>query len=116
MNVRFQADADFNHIIRRALVRREPAIDFQTAPAAELEGLADPEVLAIAAQEDRVLVSHDVKTMPQHFADFVAHSRSSGVIIVPQHAPVSRVADDLHLIWRATEAEEWHNRIRFLPL
>lgn len=36
MNVRFQADADFNHIIRRALVRREPAVDFQTAPAAKL--------------------------------------------------------------------------------
>lgn len=73
-------------------------------------------MLAIAAQENRVLVSHDVKTMPQHFADFVAHSHSPGVIIVPQHAPVSRVAADLHLIWRATEAEEWHNRVRFLPL
>lgn len=116
MNIRFQADADFNHIIRRALLRREPAVDFQTAPVAELEGLADPEVLAIAAQEDRVLVSHDVKTMPQHFADFVAHSPSPGVIIVPQHVPVSRVVGDLHLIWRATDAEAWHNQIRFLPL
>ncbi|MFB6232154.1 MAG: DUF5615 family PIN-like protein [Salinibacter sp.] len=82
MKVRFQADADFNHINRRALVRREPAVDFQTVPAAELEGLEDPEVLVIAAQEDRVLVSHDVKTMPRHFADFVGHSQRPGVIIV----------------------------------
>lgn len=116
MNVRFQADADLNHIIRRALLRREPAVDFQTATAAELAGLEDPEVLAIAAHEDRVLVSHDVKTMPQHFADFVTNSNSPGVIIVPQHVSVSRVAEDLHLIWLATEAEAWHNRIRFLPL
>ena len=64
MKVRFQADADFNHIIRRALLRREPAVDFQTAHAADLAGLEDPDVLAIAARDDRLLVSHDVKTMP----------------------------------------------------
>jgi hypothetical protein len=31
MKVRFQADADLNQIILLATIRREPAIDFQTA-------------------------------------------------------------------------------------
>ena len=44
MSVRFQADADLNHIIVKAMLRREPSIDFQTAHTAGLVGLRDPEV------------------------------------------------------------------------
>lgn len=45
MNVRFQADADLHQMIVTALIRREPGIDFQTATAAQLQGLSDPQVL-----------------------------------------------------------------------
>jgi hypothetical protein len=38
MSVRFQADADLNHIIVKATLRREPSIDFQTAYTAGLVG------------------------------------------------------------------------------
>jgi hypothetical protein len=116
MSIRFQADADFNHVILRAVQRREPAVDFRSAPAADLAGLADPDVLAAAAQNRRLLVTHDARTMPYHFATFVADAQSTGVLIVPQRLPIARVADDLLLIWQATEADEWKNRIRFLPL
>jgi hypothetical protein len=50
MKVRFQADADFNRIIIKAALRREPTIDFQTAEAANLVGLDDPEVLGDCRQ------------------------------------------------------------------
>ena len=72
MKPRFKADADLNQMILLASTRREPGIDFQTAVAAGLSGLSDPEVLAISAQEGRILVTHDRKTMPKHFADFIA--------------------------------------------
>jgi hypothetical protein len=39
MNVRFQADADLNHVIVKAMLRREPNIDFQTAHTAGPGGL-----------------------------------------------------------------------------
>jgi Domain of unknown function (DUF5615) len=87
MNVRFQADADLHQMIVTALVRREPSVDFQTATAAGLEGLRDPHVLERAATEGRVLVSHDQSTMPQHFATFIQHQQSAGLLIVPQHLP-----------------------------
>jgi Domain of unknown function (DUF5615) len=67
MIVRFQADANLNQIILLAARRREPALDFQTALQAELSGVDDPEVLARAAHEGRILVTHDRKTMPRHF-------------------------------------------------
>jgi hypothetical protein len=116
MSIRFQADADLNQMIVLATIRREPSIDFQTAPAAGLAGLADPLVLKRAAQAGRVLVSHDQRTMPRHFCDFVAEETSPGVIIVPQHLSVAAAAEDLLLIWTMTEPEEWTNRLFFLPV
>ena len=36
MAIRFQADADLNHLLVSAVLRREPKIDFQTAFQAKL--------------------------------------------------------------------------------
>lgn len=116
MRVCFQADADLNHIIVKATLRYRPAIDFRSALSANLVGLSDAEVLALAATTGRVLVTHDRKTMPSHFAAFIEHSQSSGVIIVPQRLPVRSVVEDLILIWTASETEEWINRLQILPL
>lgn len=63
MKIRFQADADFNQILLLATVRRESAIDFQTATAAALAGLVDEQVLTRAADDGRLLVTHDRRTM-----------------------------------------------------
>lgn len=88
MTIRFQADADLNADIVMGLLRRERGIDFQTAEVAGLHGLADPVVLLRAAQEKRLLVSHDRKTMPKHFAAFTSTHTSSGLLIVPQRLSV----------------------------
>ncbi len=116
MKIRFQADADLNQIIVKAVLRREPAIDFKTAHTANLSALDDIEVLGFAAKEGRVLVTHDHKTMPKLFADFIMAETSSGVLIISQKLPVARAAEELILIWIASEAEEWINKVRFLPL
>lgn len=52
---RFQADENLNAKIIAGLIRRESSLDFQTAKAAGILGLSDPEVLAIAAREGRIL-------------------------------------------------------------
>jgi hypothetical protein len=116
MKPRFQADADFNVTILSALVRREPAIDIQTAATAGLKGRPDPEVLALAADEGRTLLTHDHKTMPRHFGAFIGRRESPGVLVVPQHLPVSAAVEELLLVWGATDASEWINRIAYLPL
>jgi hypothetical protein len=48
--IRFLADADFNSTILRGCRRREPTMDFLSANDANLEGVPDPDVLAIAAE------------------------------------------------------------------
>lgn len=116
MKVRFQADADLKHAIVNATMRREPAIDFQTAAAADLAGRDDSEVLAIAARDGRVLVSHDHRTMPSHFGEFTSNNASPGVVIASQRLPISVVVEELLLMWSASDSDEWVNRIAHLPL
>jgi hypothetical protein len=70
VKVRFLADADLNKAIVSGVLRRESSLDFLTAQAAGLRRMTDPEVLALAAEQQRVLVSHDVGTMPAHFRAF----------------------------------------------
>jgi hypothetical protein len=88
----FQADNDLRSSIRTGVLRQEPSVDFQSAFAARLDGIPDPEVLQLAMAQNRILISHDENSMPGHFRDFVKRgNRSPGVLIVPQGSPVGRV-------------------------
>ena len=62
--VRFLADADLNEGIVAGYLRREPTTDFLSANEANREGLPDPKLLALATEQNRILVSHDFQTMP----------------------------------------------------
>lgn len=81
--VRFLADASLHHAIVSGCRRREPAIDFLSALEADLEGVPDPDVLLFAAQQDRILVTSDLRTMPQYFGEFLlAHGHCPGIFLV----------------------------------
>jgi len=116
MRLRFQADADFNQKIVAGIRRREPAIDFQSAREGGVIGRPDPEVLAQAASEGRVLVSHDRQTMPGHFWHLIEKQPSPGLVIISQDLDIGRAIEELLLVWAASESEEWENAIIFLPL
>ena len=79
--------------------------------------MSDPEVLALAAERQRVLVSHDVGAMTAHFRAFrTAGKQSSGVFLIPQKLDVGTAINELALIWLVSEAPEWENRLAWLPL
>ena len=77
--------------------------------------LPDPDVLARAAEDGRILVTHDLQTMPRHFAAFITTRQSAGLLLIPQHLPIASAVDDLLLIWSTIEAEEWKNLICISP-
>ena len=92
-------------------------MDFQAASEARagagLHSLSDLQVLTLTAQEGRIVVTHDHRTMPGHFATFITTQASPGVIIIPQHL-LRRVAVEwLLTIWGASEAEEGVNHLIF---
>jgi hypothetical protein len=98
------------------LRRREPSVDFQGAHDGGVVGAADPDVLRIAAASGRILISHDRKTMPAHLVHFLEQRSSPGVIIVSQDLDIGAAIEELLLIWAATEAEEWVDRLGFVPV
>ena len=51
-----------------------------------------------------------------HFAELVGRRSSPGLIIVSQDLDIGAAIEDLLLLWAATEAAEWVDRIGFVPL
>lgn len=114
MKLRFQADADIDPDIRKGLLRREPAIDFRPAAGVIPDGTLDPEVLALAANDDRVLVSGDLRTMGVHFQDFVSTRESPGVLLIPSSRSIGAAIEGLLLAWLNWTPEDLRNRISWL--
>ena len=79
-------------------------------------GLSDPDVLLLAARAGRILVSHDRKTMPRHFAKVIGDWSSPGLLIVAQDLEIGVAIEELLLIWSATDASEWIDQIGYLPV
>lgn len=116
MSIRFLADADLDAEIVRGVRRHEPSIDFKSANDAGLEGILDPEVLELAADAGRILVSHDTSTIPVHFAARLRLGlKSPGVLLALQSADVGRVIEALLIIWSASREDEWIDQIHYLP-
>jgi len=112
---RLQGDADLNEDILNGLLRRESAIDFKSAAEAGIRGLSDWEVLQVAKDEGRILVSHDRRTMPAVFGEFVRNSASPGLFLISQSTKVLPAIEGILLVWAASEHEEWANRIVAIP-
>ena len=114
---RFLADHNLNDHIVLSVSRREPSVDFVRAREVGLADRPDDEVLAFAAKNGFLLVSHDVNTMPGHAYERVAAQQAmTGLFMVRQTLLLGSVVDSLLLVWSASEMEEWRGQVRFLPL
>ena len=113
MTIRFQADNDLDRAIVRGVLRRCPAVDFQFEA---IHAIDDLTVLHLSANQGRILVSHDRRTMSAHFARLLQRQSSPGLILVPQDLDIGAAIEDLLLIWAASDAGEWRDRIDYLPL
>ena len=115
--LRLLTDENFNHDIVRGLRMRLPALDCVVVQQAGLAGSADDKLLEIAAMEDRVLVTHDVKTMTAHAYDRLAMGlEMPGMIVVPNDLDVGRAVSDLELAVECLEKQEVKEQIRYLPI
>jgi ACT domain-containing protein len=53
--------------------------------------------------------------MPAEFGLFVISQSSSGVLIISQSLPIGKAIEALILVWEASTAEEWIDRIVTFP-
>lgn len=115
--LRLLSDENFHGPVVRALLARVPGLDLARVQDVGLMGVADPDVLAWAAQEGRILLSHDKKTIPRFAAARItAGEPMPGVFMVPLTMPTGQAIDELELLATATAMDEWSDVVKFLPL
>jgi len=115
--LRLLIDQDLDHVILRALLLRVQNLDVITAHQVGLSNASDPELLAWAAEHERVIITHDRRTMPYHATSRIAKAEKiAGIIIVSRQLPVSQVIDDLEIIVSCSDMVEWENVVKHLPL
>jgi hypothetical protein len=115
VSIRYLADEDLNGGIVLGLRAREPAIDIFDVKSSALRGMKDPDLLELAAQQDRILITNDRHTMTRHFRDRIVAGKSApGVFIVPQQpSAIGDIIEWLLLVWTASHPNEWRDRIVF---
>lgn len=76
----------------------------------------DPTILLWAERENRILISADCSTLPEHLtAHLTAGHHSPGVFLIRPGTSFSALVDHLTLVAHSSEDYEWRNRIEFIP-
>jgi hypothetical protein len=115
--LRLAADVNFNNDIVRGLLRRRPDVDIVRVQDVGLSEADDPTVLEWAAQEGRILLTHDVATMTRYAYERVeAGKPMPGVFEVSRSVPVGVAIEDILLLAECSQDDEWEGQIRYLPL
>lgn len=113
---RFLADEDFRIEIVAAVRRLEPAIEIVTTVKEGRAGSTDTEVLEFPSSSGRILLSHDVNTLRAEAENRITAGKGiAGAFLTAQRNPTRPIAESIVLIWAASEAEEWLDRIAFIP-
>ena len=111
------ADENFNNDILRGVRRRTDVVDIVRVQDVGLSGADDPTVLEWAAQNQRVLLTHDVSTVTRHAYDRVREGKlMPGVFEVSRNVSLAVAIEELLLIATCSEEREWEDQIRYLPL
>ena len=111
------ADENFNNDIVRGLLRKNPRLDIVRVQDVGLRGAEDPTILEWAANESRVVLTHDAATMAHYAYERVRVGLSMpGVIEVADDLPIGRVVRDILLLTEYSEPREWEEQVIYLPL
>ena len=115
--LRFVADEDFNNNVVRGLRLRKPEIDIVRVQDVGLSGTDDPALLKWAADNNRIMLTHDASSMTKHAYERVSAGESMpGVFEANQKLPIGGVIDEILLIAECSLDAEWEGQVRYLPL
>jgi hypothetical protein len=115
--LRLLIDQDFDHDILRGLRLRTSEVDAVTAREVGLDRKSDPEVLAWAATQRRIVVTHDRNTMTRYAYDRVRDGQPMpGVFVVSREMPTGSAIAELQVLVQCSQEGEWDGLVVFLPL
>ncbi|MFN5837422.1 MAG: DUF5615 family PIN-like protein [Pseudanabaena sp.] len=114
--MRLLTDENLNGAILRGLIRRLPKLDIVRVQDVGLRNTDDPIILEWAANEGRILLTHDVATITMYAYERVNQGLPmTGVVEVIATAPIGKIIDDLELFICCSESEEYEGQVLFIP-
>jgi predicted nuclease of predicted toxin-antitoxin system len=115
--LRLLADENFNDDIVRGLLLRQPDLNIVCTRDVGLSSAEDPDILAWAAENNRIVLTYDRATMSDFAYERVAAGESmAGVFILNDRFPVGQAIQEI-LLWVAcSEQAEWSGRAVHIPL
>lgn len=115
--LRLLTDQNFNGRILRGLRRRIINLDVVRAFDAGLASVDDPDVLEWAANEERIVVSHDVNSMTAFAYDRVRSGLAMpGVFIVPTSMAIGQAIEELAFAVESFSEAECRDQVVYFPL
>jgi hypothetical protein len=115
--LRLVTDESFNADIIRGRFRRRPDLDLVRVQDVGLTQTPDDEILKWAASQGRVLVSHDVSTVPPAAYQRLRDGKPMrGVFIVPERMPIGEAIDEIEFLSTDVNPHEWNDQVLFLPV
>jgi predicted nuclease of predicted toxin-antitoxin system len=115
--LRLLADENFNGDIVRGLLLRRPDLDVVRVQDVGLAGAEDAEILAWAAENSRIVLTHDRATLPNFaFERLMAGQTMPGVFILNDRFAVGQGIDEILLMVECSEEAEWSGLVVYLPL
>jgi predicted nuclease of predicted toxin-antitoxin system len=117
MTIRLLADENFRYAIFQGLRERAPNLDIIRVQDVGFANTDDPLILAWAAQENRIVLTHDANTMTDFAYERVrAGQGMSGVIEVSLKVPIGKAIEEILILDTCTEADELEGQVIYLPL
>ena len=114
--MKFLADENLDNNILRGILRRNPDLDIVRVQDVGLFGKDDPTVLAWAAQEERILLTHDVATITHYAYERTAKSlRMPGVIEITASSSLGKAIEDILLFIECGIDGELEGQVLYLP-
>ncbi|MGL4881246.1 MAG: DUF5615 family PIN-like protein [Waterburya sp.] len=115
--LRLLSDENFNGDIIRGLFLRQPNLDLFRVQDVSLQEVDDPTILAWAANNDRILLTHDRATMPDFaYERLVRRETMTGLFVVNDRMPIRQAIDELLLLINCSKQSEWKGIVLYLPL
>lgn len=115
--MRFLADENFNGKLLAGLRAALPEIDIVRVQDTDKIASPDPELLAWAAEQGRILLTHDVQTIAGFAYDRVREGLPMpGIIEVRITQGLGATIDELALMIGASAPEEFENQVRYIPI
>jgi len=115
--LRFAADENLNYNIVRGLLRRNADLNIVRIQDVDLSGKDDATVLKWAAQEDRILLTHDVTTITKYAYERISDGLPMpGVFAIKMTSSLGEIIDNIILLADYSYENEWEDKIVYLPL